>query len=157
MKKITILFLFLTYLANAQTDIWSGSYAVFPDKDSLVAVDTLTIKPTADLKSEDVASRYESDLKRWTITSKREKPDDFEIIRQFLFDVEEDENEYEEFGWTELHKNGKMNCIDGGHFFICQTTPNSTVTFPTNESVLTQTGIFGIWLHYGYVVLQKIN
>lgn len=157
MKQITLLLLLLTSFANAQTDIWSGSYVVFPDKDSLVAVDTLTIKPAADLKSEEVASRYDSDLKRWTISSKRENSDEFELIRRFLFNLEEDENEYEEFGWTELHKNGKMKCIDGGHFFICQTTPNSTVNFPTNESVVTETGIFGIWLHYGYVVLQKIN
>lgn len=157
MKTLSLLLLLIASITNAQTDIWSGSYAVFPDKDATEAIDTMIVKAAPDLKPEDVASRYESDLKRWTVSSKIETTDDFEFIRRFLFDPEEDENEYEEFGWTELHKSGKMNCADGGHFFICQTTPNTTVTFPTEESVLTKTGIFGIWLHYGYVVLEKIK
>lgn len=157
MKKSTLLFLLLSFMVNAQTDIWSGSYAVFSDKESSKAIDTLTIKPSLNLKSEDVASRFESDLKRWQISSSQDKSTNFELIRRFLFDLKEDENEYEEFGWTELHKSGKMNCADGGHFFICQTVPNSTVKFNNEESVMTKTGIFGIWLHYGYVELQKIN
>lgn len=157
MKQITLLLSLLTSFANAQTDIWSGSYAVFPDKDATEAIDTMIIEAAPDLKPEDVAARYESDLKRWTVSSKIEKPDDFEFIRWFLFNPEEGNDEYAQFGWTELHKSGKMNCADGGHFFICQTTPNTTVTFSSEESVLTKTGIFGIWLHYGYVVLQKLN
>lgn len=156
MKTFSLLLLFIVSISYAQTDIWSGKYAVLVDGYPL-PVDTLKIEKTADLKPEDVAARFESDLNRWNISSAKDKSDNMELLRRFLFDPENEENEYEQFGWTELHKSGKMNCADGGHFFICQTTPNSIVKFNEEESVGNKTGIFGIWLHFGYVELQKIN
>ena len=52
---------------------------------------------------------------------------------------------------------GKMNCIDGGHFFICQSEPETLVKFGKEESYFSKTGIFGIWLHKGLFNLNRIN
>ena len=97
----------------------------------------------------------ESDLSRWKLTSKTDNYGDEVIARRFLFDTEDEENEYEEFGWTELYLKEEMKCLDAGHFFICQTKPNSTVKIE-DESFFTKTGIFGIRLHYGLFELEKI-
>jgi len=76
-------------------------------------------------------------------------------VRRFLFKPNNDE--YKEFGWTDLHKAGKMNCIDGGHFFICKTEANTTVDLKGDKAFLTKTGVFGIWLHHGLVTLKKVK
>ena len=141
-------------------DIWSGTYIVkskIKDSVNYETVDTLVIKKTASANPEDLAARYESDLLRWTIVSKTDSRGKHKVVRRFLFDLAEDENEYEEFGWTELHQAGKMDCLDGGHFFICKTEPKTTVQFGKEESFFTETGIFGVWLHYGLVELEKIK
>jgi hypothetical protein len=141
-----------------QPDLWTGSYLLHPKNgDTTTNADTLVIVKTADANPKDIPAKYESDLARWALTSKKEGDKEKKIVRRFLFDVENDEDAYKEFGWTDLHKSGKMNCIDGGHFFICQTEPNTTVRFNKEETYLTETGVFGIWLHYGVVELQKIK
>ncbi|MDH6250806.1 hypothetical protein M2347_000533 [Chryseobacterium sp. H1D6B] len=141
---------------KTEPDIWSGTYVLNPvNKAGSNNADTLIIAKTKDADPKEVAARYESDLARWTIASKKDGAQEKAVIKRFLFNLEDKEDEYEEFGWTELHKEGKMNCIDGGHFFICQTAANSTVRFSKDETYLTKTGIFGIWLHYGVVELQK--
>ena len=43
--------------------------------------------------------------------------------KTILFAPEDNENQYKEFGWTELHRNGKMNCIDGNHFLFVRRNP----------------------------------
>jgi hypothetical protein len=141
---------------TAESDVWSGIYVLNPvNKDGSNDIDTLVIAKTKDADPKKLAARYESDLARWTIVSKKDKAQEKAVIKRFLFNLEDKEDEYKEFGWTNLHKEGKINCIDGGHFFICQTTANSTVTFSKDETYFTKTGIFGIWLHYGVVELQK--
>jgi hypothetical protein len=161
-KLFFILLITLCIISYAQQkkepDLWTGSYLLHPKNgDTTTNADTLVIVKSADANPKDVAARYESDLARWALTSKKEGDKQKKIIRRFLFDVENDEDAYKEFGWTDLHKSGKMNCIDGGHFFICQTEPNTTVRFNKEETYLTKTGVFGIWLHYGVVELQKIK
>lgn len=158
---LSILFIFAINLFNAQeikSDIWSGLYGIYSlNEKELPRIDTLKMAKTNDAKIEDVAGKLESDLKRWEISTKHEEKSDQKVVRRFLFDLEDDENEYEEFGWTNLHKEGKMNCIDGGNFFICQTTPGTTVKFNEKESFFSKTGIFGIWLHVGLAELKKLE
>ena len=104
---------------KTQADLWSGTYVVNPkNEDRSANVDTLVIAKTVDADPNKLAARYTSDLARWTLTSKKEGDKERQIVRRFLFDIENKEDAYAEFGWTDLHKNGKMNCIDGGHFFI---------------------------------------
>lgn len=163
MNKLFFFLIILGYNVSyaqqkAKTDLWTGSYILYPTNgDNATNADTLVIVKTADADPKEIAAKYKSDLARWVLTSKKEGDKDKKIIRRFLFDVENDENSYEEFGWTDLHKIGKMNCIEGGHFFICQTEPNTTVRFNKDETYFTKTGVFGIWLHYGVVELQKIK
>lgn len=164
MKKIFFLFILIASwdMASAQKktndDIWSGSYKVGSvNNKELTNVDTLIITKIEDADPKELAARYESDLERWTLVSKKGGRKDQQIVRRFLFDEEDKEDAYKEFGWTDLHKNGKMSCIDGGHFFICQTEPNTKVKLSKEEEFLTKTGVFGIWLHYGLVELQKIK
>jgi len=135
-------------------DVWSGNYIIKSPKSK--AIDTIKIQKTADINKEDVASRFESDLSRWIIASKNENYENEIIARRFLFDLENDENEYEQFGWIELYLKGEMKCIDAGHLFICKTKPNSVVKYG-DESFFTKTGLFGIRLHYGLFELEKYN
>ena len=140
---------------KTQNDLWTGSYEVhLINGDQVTKVDTLVIAKTADADPDEIPAKDEFDLARWILTSQIKET---KIVKRFLFDPENDEDAYEEFGWTDLHKSGKMNCIDGGHFFICQTEPNTMVRFNKDETYLSKTGIFGIWLHYGVVELQKIK
>jgi hypothetical protein len=165
MKNIFILIFLSLGLNNsaiaqkkAQLDIWTGKYIVLTkNNDTLKITDTLTIERIADVNPKEFTDKYKSDLARWTMTSSQENNKEKNIVRRFLFAPNDDRDEYKEFGWTDLHKAGNMNCIDGGNFFICQTLENSDVKFGQDENYLTNTGIFGIWLHYGVVELKKIN
>lgn len=141
---------------KTEKDIWSGNYIVNTlNREGSKTEDTLIITRIKEADPDEIPSKEESDLARWSMISKRDGGKDKITVKRFLFDVENKEDAYEEFGWTDLHKQGKMDCIDGGHFFICQTQPNTTVTFGKEETYLTKTGVFGIWLHYGVVELQK--
>ena len=90
------------------------------------ASDILIIERVADAKADDVAGRYQSDLARWTITSTKEGKNNSDHSKTILFAPEDNENQYKEFGWTELHRNGKMNCIDGNHFYLSDGTQNKS-------------------------------
>lgn len=156
-----IAFLFVLFFISTnvfsqkkEVDLWTGRYSVHPNNDEVVQ-DTLVISRSKDLKPEDVPSKLEADLARWAVGSKRDAKKEDILIRRFLQNDEDDE--YKEFGWTALHKAGKMNCIDGGHFFICKTDPNSTVELKGDKPFKTESGVFGIWLHYGLVTLKKIK
>ncbi|WP_223606281.1 phosphate ABC transporter permease [Chryseobacterium sp. OSA05B] len=162
MKKgfIVLMLTGLSGLVSAQKktekDIWSGTYMVNEMSNGVsTTTDTLVIARIKDADVKEVPGKEKSDLVRWSMTSKRDGGKDKITVKRFLFDAENDEDAYKEFGWTALHKEGKMNCMDGGHFFICQTPPNTTVAFGKEETYLTKTGIFGIWLHYGVVELQR--
>ncbi len=136
------------------SDLWPGEYTVYPNNNEEVQ-DTLLITRSKDMKPEDVPSKYQRDLARWAIRSKRDSKKEDIIVKRFLYNEEYDE--YKEFGWTALHKAGKMNCIDGGHFFICKTSPNTIVESKGDKPFKTESGIFGIWLHYGLVMLKKVK
>ncbi|MGK6343054.1 phosphate ABC transporter permease [Chryseobacterium sp. DT-3] len=159
-KSFFLMLIALSSLLSAQKktekDIWSGTYLVneLNNRASRVT-DTLVIARIKDADPNEVPAKEKSDLVRWSMISKKDGGKDKATLKQFLFDVENNRNGYKEFGWTDLHTAGKMNCIDGGHFFICQTQPGTSVTFGKDEKYFTQTGVFGIWLHYGIVELQK--
>ena len=164
LMKILLLFFAITGLSctscaqkNSKADIWSGTYVLRSSNGNsgATAIDTLVIEQ-ADKADDKIPVKYKSDLSRWTLTAKKDTKDKV-TIRRFLFDLENEENEYDQFGWTDLHVKGKMNCIDGGHFFICQTEPNTTVKFNKEESFFTKTGILAIWLHHGLFELEKIK
>jgi len=162
-NKLFFTFIFgLSVLMSAQTknktDIWSGIYTVHLLKDGLdKALDTLIIEKTTDANPEDEAARYSIDLSRWTIVSKKDEKQYKKVIRRFLYTPEDNEDQYKEFRWTDLYKKGKMNCIDGGNFFICQTQPQTNVYLDQKEQFFSRTGIFGVWLHYGVTELKKIK
>lgn len=124
-----------------EADLWSGSYAIYPNNDE-VAADTLVIKRV-------------NDLARWDILSTRDSKKEAVTVRRFLSN--DDDDEYKEFGWTAMHIAGKMHCIDGGHFFICQTEAKTTVDLKGDKPFYTETGTFGVWLHYGLVTIKKIK
>ena len=161
MRKVFLIFLLTNYLGlmmaqkDHDQDIWTGEYSIYTDKNTNQAIDSLSITKTNDLKAEDVPAKLEADLTRWVIISEQENKKDSMMVRRFLFNSEN--NEYEQFGWTELHKTGRIKCIDGGHFFICQTNANTTVDLKGDKPFFTETGIFGVWLHYGLVTLKRIK
>lgn len=140
------------------TDNWSGRYRLEIRNGDTIRKQPLVfvkIRKTGDINPEDEAARYKSDLKRWVIST--EGTEDEVVIRRFLFDLEEERNEYEQFGWSALHEDGKMECLDAGHFFICKTTPNTTVNFGDDEAAFTESGIFGIRLHLGLFELYEVE
>ncbi|MGO3183364.1 MAG: phosphate ABC transporter permease [Aequorivita sp.] len=140
------------------TDNWSGRYRLeirngdTYEDEPLIFVN---IRKAQDINPEEVTPKYSSDLERWIIST--EGTDDEEIMHRFLYNLEEGENEYEQFGWTDLYKDGKMECIDAGHFFICKTTPNTTVNFGDDEAAFTESGIFGIRLNLGLFKLYEVG
>lgn len=136
-------------------DIWSGEYAIFPTNDLWKSAGNLIIIKLKNLKSADLPAKLQPDLERWKIISQQESKTDSTAVRRFLFNPEDDE--YKQFGWTELHKSGKMNCIDGGRFFICQTEPKTTVDLKGDKPFFSETGFFGVWLHYGLVTIKKVK
>jgi hypothetical protein len=140
---------------TAKADIWSGEYAVYPTNDLTKSAGSMTILKLKDLKANDLPVKLQADLERWNLMSEQENKKDSTTVRRFLFNEVDDE--YREFGWTDLHKTDKMNCIDGGHFFICQTDPETTVNLRGDKPFVTKTGVFGIWLHYGLVTLKKVK
>ena len=95
-----------------ETDLWSGSYVIYPNNDE-VAADTLVIKRVNDLTTDQVPSKLEADLSRWDILSTRDSKKEAVTVRRFLSNDEDDE--YKDFGWTAVHNAGKMHCIDGDH------------------------------------------
>lgn len=147
--------------SNAQShkeiDIWSGEYVISFINDSTASKDTITIQKTKNVSAEKVTYKYKSDLKRWIIISKSNGYRDTITARRFLYDIKEGENEYDEFGWTDMYLKGEINCIDAGNFFICQTKPGTKVSFSKEESFTTTTGFVGVLLHYGLFELEKIK
>lgn len=139
---------------SQKADIWSGNFIIKSSNSK--PIDSIKIRKAMDANKDDVARKYESDLSRWKITSQNNNHEDEIIVRRFLFDIENQNNEYEQFGWTEMYLKGEIKCIDTGVFFVCQTKPNSKVK-TNDDSFFTKTGIFGIRLHYGLFELEKYN
>lgn len=136
-------------------DLWSGTY--FLKDADLIVMDTIKIAKTNELIREKLPDRLQIDLKRWNISSQRDHHKDMIEARNFIFQDADHRNEYEEFGWKEMHQKGEMHCLDAGHLFLCQTKPESKVFIGKDESFYSESGIFGIRLHYGLFKLEKIK
>jgi len=144
-------------MLDKNVDIWSGKYRVVPfSNDSLTEykLQHFIIERIKDAKPEDVVGKYETDLMRWTIKLESQPDIDKEEVHRFLFN--DDDDDYAEFEWTDLHKKDKMHCINGGNFFICKTLQNTDVIIG-NETLHTDTGIFGILLHHGPFQLYELR
>ncbi|MCA8299681.1 hypothetical protein LGN19_38485 [Burkholderia sp. AU30198] len=162
MKPLLILLLWMAAFGPAHADDthadrWSGTYALFPwDQDSQHfvdrAVDTLTIEKANDADAARLPSMYGSDLSRWSLSSHADEAHQKQSLRRFLADDETDE--YREFRWSSLHAQGKIECIDGGNFFICQTAPDRVVDV-WDMKFRTTSGIFGVVLHGGLFELRR--
>ena len=116
------------------------------------------ISKLPDKNEKDVAARYRTDLARWQMSSPFLDEKEAASLQRFLFD--DKSVEYQQFGWTQLFLNNKMECMecmDGRHFFVCKTEPGSTVRFYEDESYTTKTGIFGILRRYGVFELEKLK
>ncbi|MEM8764271.1 MAG: hypothetical protein AAGD88_10695 [Bacteroidota bacterium] len=135
-------------------DIWSGNYVLRSSEGA--PIDTLMIKNAADLSRMTMPSSQALSPGYWRISSQRDHHKEEIAAIPFLFKIENNENDYEQFGWTVLHVEGKMDCIDAGHLFICKTEKNSQITIQ-EETFFTTTGIFGIRLHYGLFELKRLN
>ena len=162
MRNIYFTFLLtfaISYISHSQItepeDSWSGTYRMeFLDKpeQNTSPEQWYTIKKIANENSEEIASRYTSDLERWAIIQVADTTQHEKKLRRFLFS--EDHNEYEQFNWTEQHIKGTMKCVDGGNIFICKTTPKTTVSID-NESFYSNSGIFAVVLHHGVFEFYK--
>jgi len=139
-------------ICGQKEDIWSGQYIlVSPEVET---ADTLIITPIATADRENITNKYDKDLPLWELSSTALERDDATTGRQFL--LNEEENEYDQFGWKEMAQNGEITCLDAGHFFICQTNTNNEIRIE-EESFFTETGIFGIRRHQGLFELKKLD
>lgn len=143
----------------ADADTWSGTYRMEPgSKDNArpISVATYVISKAPDLVAKNAAYRYQSDIARWSMRLQEGSKNDTSELRRFLTNEDRNGNEYEQFGWKEMHTAKKIECLDGGNFFFCRTEPNTHVRFSQNESYTTKSGIFGILLHAGVFELYKL-
>jgi hypothetical protein len=143
----------------ANADTWSGTYRMEPgskDNAGPIGVATYVISKAPDLVAKNAAYRYESDLTRWSMRLQEGSKNDTSQLRRFLTTEDRNGNEYEQFGWKEMHAAKKIECLDGGNFFFCRTEPNTHVRFSKSESYHTKSGIFGILLHAGVFELYKL-
>ena len=140
-----------------QKDIWSGTYnlkSYVEEQQDTINSQIYIIKKASEAKTENLASKYETDLLRWHMLNQNNLEQEVVLLRRFLINDQYDE--YEEFGWTELYQSGEIKCLDGGHFFICKTSEGDKVNIG-KENFISRTGIFGIMLHYGLFELDKIQ
>ncbi|MCU4119194.1 hypothetical protein [Variovorax sp. N23] len=150
----------------AERDAWSGLYrhewvANTQAAQAIAATlerpepSQLTITRAPDADPAKLMKRYQSDLARWTLAQASGGGEKSRPLRRFL------PREYAGWGWTALHEAGRMECLDGGHLFLCKTTPDTTVAFgpegPGQETLRVKTGVFGIVLHAGAFELKKLD
>jgi len=134
---------------SSKTDLWSGTYAL-----RFVAEDGST--PVENSLGIIIIERSKSDPGYW-ISFAEKSTTDGATIEELSFGLDGEEDDYEEFGWTELHRDGKMNCIsiEKRHAFIFQTQPNTTVRL-REGSFFSRTGIFGVQVHAGLFEFERI-
>lgn len=141
-----------------QEDVWSGMYRLvrYSEKEiDTTTVSIFVIEKTKDANPEEIPAKYKDDVLRWKLFAKNRDNKDTLVVRNFL--MTDDTNEYEEFGWSQLHKSGKINCLDGGHFFLCSTASGSTITPKGEEAFVTKTGFFMVILHGGLFDVYKVE
>jgi hypothetical protein len=146
--------------AVPSSDAWSGVYRLEWVKGSAAversgaAAQTLVVAKAADADPANLVERYRADLSRWTLREATGS-EQGRSLRRFV------ERDYEGVGWSALHAAGSIECLDGGHLFVCRTQPGTTVALgpegPKRETLIAQTGVFGIVLHAGAFELKKLD
>lgn len=158
---ISITFLFVNISMYSQDKIveqkedWSGKYQIKPYTEKKIEnsnSQSYIIQKAPNVNPKNIAEKYKIDLFRWYMVKQNDSEKDSVLLRRFL--INEEYNEYEQFGWTKLYKTGKMSCLDGGNIFICKTTVGSKIKIE-EEEFISKTGIFGIMLHKGLFELYK--
>ncbi|QNK66742.1 hypothetical protein [Variovorax sp. PAMC26660] len=142
-----------------QVDAWSGAYRLEWIKGertarAMPAPSDVTIQRAPDADADKVPAEGESNLPRWTVTETGSTKEGA-TVRRFR------PREYEDWGWADLHAAGRIECLDASHMFMCRTAPGTTITFgpegPNRETLLAQTGVFGVVLHAGAFQLKKLG
>ncbi|CAN5321740.1 hypothetical protein BH10PSE18_BH10PSE18_32010 [soil metagenome] len=140
-------------------DGWSGVYRLEWFKGSVAdrragGPVQIVIARTPDADADQTMERDRADLRRWALTeagsAERSPP-----LRPFVA------RDYEGWGWTATHAAGGIECIDGERLFVCRAKPGATVAFgpvgSKQETLVAQTGLFGIVLHEGAFELKKLD
>ncbi|WP_075341651.1 hypothetical protein [Tenacibaculum agarivorans] len=141
-------------IAQEITDEWSGMYRLEPYgkvSDSIAPKQFYNIQKIV-LEHDNSTSLYHLSIPDQWIIKNMANNDDQKVLRAFSFS--EKKNDYEEFGWTTLYKKGAIKCVDGGNLFICKTKPKTKISFG-NDQFISNSGTFGILLHYGIFELYK--
>ncbi|MDM0119841.1 hypothetical protein [Variovorax arabinosiphilus] len=146
--------------AAPTSDPWSGVYRLEWVKGgataerSGAASQTLVVAKAADADPAKLVERDWAELSRWTLREATGS-EQGRLLRRFV------ERDYEGLGWSALHAAGSIECLDGGHLFFCLTQPGTTVALgpegPKRETLIAQTGVFGIVLHAGAFELKKLD
>lgn len=148
--------------AAAGGDPWSGVYRLEWMKGSVAAAERSTAAPpeqvvvakAADADLAKVAERDGVDPARWTL-GEASGADRSPPLRRFVA------RDYQGLGWNALHAAGAIECLDGGHLFLCRTQPGTAVAFgpegPQRDTLIARTGVFGIVLHAGAFELKKLD
>ena len=145
--------------AAPQQDPWTGAYRLEWLEGTRAAKEgaqgsDVTIQRAPDADPASLVKKYQSDLVRWTLADPSNAREST-TLRRFLA------REYEGWGWAGLHGDGRIECLDASHIFVCKTAPGTTITFgpegPKRETLTAQTGVFGIVLHAGAFQLKKLE
>lgn len=159
MKNSPLLFLLISLVsvqlfAQKEIDEWSGIYRLEPYgkvSDSISLKQFYKIQKIV-LDHDNSNSPYHISIpNQWTIKNMADTNDQ-KVLRAFSFS--ENVDNYQEFGWTDLYKKDAIKCVDGGNMFICKAKPNSTISLG-NDTFITNSGVFGVLLHYGLFELYK--
>jgi hypothetical protein len=138
--------------ADDAPDLWSGRYALSWVAAPSRPANALEISRAPDANPADLVESYRQDLARWALTDPRE-PAGKARLKRFIDD------EYREWGWSQMHAAGAIQCLHASRLFICRTAPGTTVKFgptgPQQEELVASTGLFGIALHSGAFELKK--
>ena len=141
-------------LATQQDDVWSGLYRLewVGGQERQGADVRIEQAPNAD--PTELVEKYRSDLTRWTMLQV-DAPRERTTLRRFL------PAEYEGWGWDDLPKDMRIECLDASRMFVCKTAPGTTISFgpdrPNRETLVAKTGIFGVVLHAGAFELKKLD
>ena len=140
-------------LAAQDGDVWNGLYRLEWVVDGRPGIE-MRIERARDADPAKLVEKYRSDLARWTI-SQPAAPREAATLRRFVA------SEYEGWGWGDLRKDLRIECLDASRMFLCRTAPGTTIFFgpdgPNRETLLAKTGVFGVVLHAGAFELKKLD
>ena len=141
-------------LAAQDDDRWSGLYRLeWVGAEGRPGAD-MRIERAPDADPAKLVERFQSDLTRWTM-SQADVPRERTTLRRFL------PTEYKGWGWDDLAKDVRIECLDASRLFVCRTAPGTTIFFgpdrPNRETLVARTGVFGVILHAGAFELKKLD